>query len=74
MRQNDNTASRMESHAQPGTIQVTERAYHRLRERYELRRRGTVDIKGKGPMSTYLLLGTHRPERRSRRDPNRAAS
>jgi len=69
-----NTASRMESHAQPGTIQVTERAYERLRDRYEFRRRDTVDIKGKGPMTTYLLLGTHRPERRSRRDPNRAAS
>jgi adenylate cyclase len=69
-----NTASRMESHAQPGTIQVTERAYERLRDRYELRRRDTVDIKGKGPMTTYLLLGTHRPERRARRDRDRAAS
>ena len=69
-----NTASRMESHAQPGTIQVTQRAYERLRDRYELRRRDTVDIKGKGPMTTYLLLRTHRPERRARRDRNRAAS
>jgi adenylate cyclase len=31
-----NTASRMESHAQPGTIQGTERTYERLRELYEL--------------------------------------
>jgi class 3 adenylate cyclase len=52
-----NTASRMESHAQPGTIQVTERTYERLRERYELRPRGAVDVKGKGPMTPYLLLG-----------------
>ena len=52
-----NTASRMESHAAPGTIQVTERAYELLRGRYELRRRGTVEIKGKGPMTTYLLVG-----------------
>ena len=51
-----NTASRMESHAEPGTIQVTERARERLRDRYELRPRGTVDVKGKGPMQTYLLL------------------
>src|SRR2546421_6118772 len=69
-----NTASRMESRAPPGAIQVTQRAYERLRDRYELRRRDTVDIKGKGPMTTYLLLGTHRPERRARRDRNRAAS
>jgi adenylate cyclase len=52
-----NTASRMESHGAPGAIQVTERAYERLRGRYELRRRGTIEVKGKGPMTTYLLLG-----------------
>jgi len=52
-----NTASRMESHAPPGTIQVTERTYERLRHRYELRQRGTIEIKGKGPMACYLLVG-----------------
>ena len=52
-----NTASRMETHGIPGSIQVTERAYERLRERYELHRRGTIEVKGKGPMTTYLLLG-----------------
>jgi guanylate cyclase len=52
-----NTASRMESHGSPGTIQVTERAYELLRNRFELRRRGTIEVKGKGPMTTYLLLG-----------------
>jgi len=52
-----NTASRMESQAPAGAIQVTERAYERLRTRYELQRRGTVEIKGKGPMTCYLLVG-----------------
>jgi guanylate cyclase len=52
-----NTASRMESHAQPGTIQVTERTYQYLRERYELLPRGTIEVKGKRPMTAYLLLG-----------------
>ena len=52
-----NTASRMEAHAPSGTIQVTERAFERLRQRYEFRHRGTVDVKGKGPMTTYLLVG-----------------
>jgi class 3 adenylate cyclase len=51
-----NTASRMESHGLPGTIQVTERAYERLRDRYDLRQRGTIEVKGKGPMTTYLLI------------------
>jgi class 3 adenylate cyclase len=52
-----NTASRMESHALPGTIQVTERTYVRLRERYELRRRGAIEVKGKGAMNAYQLVG-----------------
>jgi adenylate cyclase len=52
-----NTASRMESHALLGSIQVTERTYGHLRERYEFRPRGTIEVKGKGPMTTYLLLG-----------------
>jgi class 3 adenylate cyclase len=52
-----NTASRMESHAPPSTIQVTQRTYDRLHGRYELRPRGTIEIKGKGPLSAYLLIG-----------------
>jgi guanylate cyclase len=52
-----NTASRMESHAPRGTIHVTERTYERLRDRYVLRPRGTIEVKGKGPMTTYLLVG-----------------
>jgi class 3 adenylate cyclase len=52
-----NTASRMESHATPGTIQVTSRTYDRLVERYELRPRGTIEVKGKGQMSPYVLCG-----------------
>ena len=52
-----NTASRMESHGLAGQIQVTGRAYERLSGRYQLRERGEVDVKGKGPMTTYLLIG-----------------
>jgi adenylate cyclase len=52
-----NTASRMESHAVAGTIQVTERTYESLRDRFELRRRGAIDVKGKGRMNCYLLVG-----------------
>jgi adenylate cyclase len=51
-----NTASRMESHGLPGTIQVTERTHEALRGRYELSQRGTIEVKGKGPMTTYFLL------------------
>lgn len=52
-----NTASRMESHGIPGTIQVTEPVYRRLREGYEFQQRGEIEIKGKGSMTTYFLKG-----------------
>ena len=52
-----NTASRMESHGIPGAIQVTGRVHERLRDRFELSPRGTIEVKGKGPLATYLLIG-----------------
>ncbi|MDQ3871275.1 MAG: hypothetical protein M3301_06640 [Chloroflexota bacterium] len=52
-----NTASRMESHGVPGRIQVTHAVHERLCDRYHFRPRGIVDVRGKGPMPTYFLLG-----------------
>jgi class 3 adenylate cyclase len=51
-----NTASRMESHGVPGKIQVTERAFQRLRYRYLFEPRGPIKVKGKGLMTPYLLV------------------
>jgi guanylate cyclase len=56
-----NTASRMESHAPPGAIQVTERTYGRLSDGFVLEKREGVAVKGKGDMTTYLLVAA-RPE------------
>jgi adenylate cyclase len=53
-----NTASRMESHALPSTIQVTQRTYDRVRDRFELRPRGAIEVKGKGQLNTYLLISS----------------
>ncbi|MEG4043628.1 adenylate/guanylate cyclase domain-containing protein [Microcoleus sp. Pol17_C1] len=50
-----NTASRMESHGKPGSIQVTETTYQQLREKYFFENRGAIEVKGKGLMTTYLL-------------------
>jgi adenylate cyclase len=58
-----NTASRMESHGIPGAIQVTERAHARLASSFRFEDRGRIDVKGKGSMRAYLLLG--REERRA---------
>ncbi|MFO0565325.1 MAG: adenylate/guanylate cyclase domain-containing protein [Polyangiaceae bacterium] len=52
-----NTAARMEAHAEPGTIQVTERTYERLRTQFHFEPRGTIAVKGKGEMKTYVLMG-----------------
>lgn len=52
-----NTASRMESSGVPGRIQVTAAMYERLRDRYRFEERGEIDVKGKGRLKAYLLVG-----------------
>jgi class 3 adenylate cyclase len=56
-----NTASRMEAHADPGTIQLTERTHDLVCKRFVTEARGPVSVKGKGEMPTYLLIGRTRP-------------
>ncbi len=51
------TASRMESHGLTGRIQVTDGVARRLADRYRLEPRGEIEIKGRGRMSTWLLVG-----------------
>jgi adenylate cyclase len=50
-----NTASRMESTGVGGRVHVTAEVFERLRATYAFEARGTIDVKGKGPMETYLL-------------------
>ena len=50
-----NTASRMESHGIPGQIQISENTYELIKENFHCEPRGLVNVKGKGPMQTYLL-------------------
>lgn len=52
-----NTASRMESHSLPGQIQVTESVVEMLGDQFVFEQRGEVEIKGKGLMPTYFLVG-----------------
>jgi adenylate cyclase len=52
-----NVASRMESTASPGEIQASEAVYHRLHDEFTFEERGEVEIKGKGRMRIYRLLG-----------------
>jgi adenylate cyclase len=67
-----NTASRMESQSTPGEIQITRATYDLLKDEFVCRRRGTIQVKGKGEMETWYLVGprsddgsrrSHRKER-----------
>jgi class 3 adenylate cyclase len=52
-----NTASRMASHSISDHIQVTTAVYDRLRDKYVFEERGTIQVKSKGEMTTYFLVG-----------------
>ncbi|MCG9887062.1 MAG: DUF3365 domain-containing protein [Cyanobacteria bacterium] len=52
-----NVASRMESLGAPDRIQVTKAVYERLKDSYDFEARGPVEVKGRGQMETYWLLG-----------------
>lgn len=57
-----NTASRMESHGVPHAIHLTATTHRHLVGRFTLTSRGTLEVKGKGPMETWLLTPEASPE------------
>lgn len=52
-----NLASRMESHGEPGRIQITAATVALLGAAFMIRERGTIDVKGKGMVTTFFLEG-----------------
>ena len=50
-----NLASRMESHGQPGKIQVSEATYRQLQGRFPFEYRKTIEVKGLGKQNVYWL-------------------
>lgn len=55
-----NTASRLESHGVPGRVQVSDQVHERLQARFAFEPRGTIELKGRGPMNTFLLSAPRR--------------
>ena len=54
-----NTASRMESHGMAGRIHLSDATYQLLaNDGFEFESRGTIDVRGKGPMRTWFLVGS----------------
>jgi adenylate cyclase len=52
-----NIASRMESHGMAGAIQITHSTYEQVYTECLCEPRGVVEVKGKGPMQTWFLIG-----------------
>ncbi len=52
-----NMASRMESHGTPDTIQITRTTFELLRDDFLIEPIGLVDVKGKGAVETWRLVG-----------------
>jgi len=52
-----NTASRMDSSGLEGHIQITQEVYNAVQtsRKFPFAKRGTIEVKGKGLMTTYLL-------------------
>mgnify|MGYP001283424950 CR=1 FL=1 len=50
-----NRASRMESHGEPGRIQISRDTYERVRDTFPCEARGLVAIKGRGPTESWLV-------------------
>jgi len=60
-----NTASRMESTGEAGKIHVAPRTRELLADRFELEERGVIEVRGKGPMQTWFLIGRKPVEAKS---------
>ena len=52
-----NVASRMESHGEEGTVQISASMRDKLGDAFDFSEPRTIEIKGKGPMETCFLLG-----------------
>jgi adenylate cyclase len=52
-----NTASRMETTDEAGRIQVAPETHALIKELFDLDERGLVEVRGKGPMRTWFLVG-----------------
>lgn len=52
-----NTASRMESHGEPGCVQISRTTYEYLAPHFICQSQGSIAIKGKGAMEVWHLIG-----------------
>jgi adenylate cyclase len=56
-----NVASRMQTHGEPGKIQITRATYELVKDDFICEPRGRIYVKGKGLMETWFLLAAKEP-------------
>jgi class 3 adenylate cyclase/CheY-like chemotaxis protein len=55
-----NIASRLESHGEAGKVHVSDTVRGRLDTAFEFEERGIIDLRGRGPVTTFYLTGHSR--------------
>ncbi|CAH1788384.1 unnamed protein product [Owenia fusiformis] len=60
-----NIASKLETTGRSDCIQVTEDVYRALKSRYQFQCRGKINLRGKGDIITYFLIGPKSPTKAS---------
>ena len=63
-----NVASRMESHGQAGAIQVSAATYQLIRHAFRCTAHGRIQVKGKGAMEVWHILGPQTESTASHRE------
>lgn len=52
-----NTASRLEMYSEPGKINISEAVFTLVKDRFALKKRGSVEVKNKGKIQMYFVEG-----------------
>jgi adenylate cyclase len=52
-----NVAARMESQGEPGRIQISDDTHALLSDRFRCEERGVIEVRGRGPLKTWFLIG-----------------
>lgn len=58
-----NVAARMESNSEPGRVNISEYTYELVRDEFNCKYRGKIDVKNKGMMKMYFVEGTRETEK-----------
>jgi class 3 adenylate cyclase len=52
-----NVASRLESQGHPDRVHISQATWELVRDEFECEAQGTLELRGRGPMTTYLVVG-----------------